>query len=529
MMGSTAPIETSTSIAPEPQIQSQFPNRRLYPEHSPTRIASGLKVRDVKICPEGKLILYQVCPFYRVTDRVVSALWLAGVDQPQSAIQLTSGEFNDRGGIFHPDGSCIFFLSDRNSPGKESSIYTLSLGQSPLVDFRGHIHNGSEAPTKPEPIILTSKFNKKGVHDFKVSPDGKRVAFSSPDESTPEDIEKLKEKNDARVVGSKDGLSRLRIYSCETDEIRTLNNISSDKHVEEFTWSPDSQNLLYRLRENKGIEWTEFEVLLESINVIDEHARPKSLGSFPRSPSGQNIWLSSGHITTLQSYEPHRSLDALTLYVHHLPSLHLGSERIYGVESDAVRILHVNAHAPYANTIHEENDSITVEVSRDTDTQIEIITFSRDSPQHVHKFTLFHTFSDAIWFNSWDAKRVLEPGGEITYVFAGVLSSGPWHEPPNVWSGKIRVKVDEGCAEETVNEMRALLRREGMLTCVSKHLEWLVEAPTLETRVISWTTKDGIELSGLVRFPPGHNPESDGRLPTVLFLHGGPYRRVLTS
>lgn len=526
-MGST---ETSTSIAPEPQIQSQVPNRRLYPEHSPTRIASEPKVRDIKISPDGKLILYQVCPFYRVTDRVVSALWLAGVDQPQSAIQLTSGEFNDCGGIFHPNESSILFLSDRNAPGKGSFIYTLSLDRHPLVDYQGRHRNGNETPTKPEPSILTSKFNKKGVQDFKVSPDGKWIAFSSPDESTPKDLEKLQEKNDARVVGSKGGLSRLRVYSCETDEIRTLNNISSDKHVEAFTWSPDSRNLLYRLRENKGIEWTEFEVLLESINVIDMHALPKSLGSFPRSPSGQNIWLSSGHVATLQSYEPHRSLDARTLHVHHLPSLHLGSERIYGVESDAVRIL--PAHTPHANTIHEGNDLIAVEVSRDTDTQIDIITFSPDSPQHVHKFTLFHTFLDAVWFNSWDAKLVLEPRGEITYVFAGVLSSGPRHEPPNVWSGKIRVKANEGVAEENVNdvnEIRTLSRKEGTLTCLSKHLEWLVEAPTLKTRIIKWTSKDGIGLSGLVRFPPGHNPELDGRLPTVLFLHGGPYRRVLTS
>ena len=524
-MGSTVPAQTSTggtSISePEPWIQSRVPNRRLHPEHSATKIASSPKVRDVKISPDGKLVLYQVCPFYRAADRAVSALWLAGVDQPQSAIQLTSGEFNDRGGIFHPDGR-ILFLSDRNAPGKGTFIYTLSLGQSPLVDYRGYHQNGNGAPTKPEPKLLTSKFNKKGVQGFEVSPDGRWVAFSSPDDSTPQDLEKLQEKNDARVVGSKHGLSRLRVYSYETDEIRTLDNISSDKHVEAFTWSPDSQHLLYRLRENKDTEWTEFEVLLESINVIDEHARPKSLRSFPRSPSGQNIWLSSGHVASLQSYEPYRSLDARTLHVHHLASPHLGSERIYGVENDAVRILRV--HAPRANAIHEGNDLIAVEVSHDTDTQIDIITFSPSSPQHVHKFTLFHTFSDAFWFNSWDAKRVLEPGGEITYVFAGVLSSGPRHEPPNVWSGKIRVKVNEGGNEENIDEIRALSRKDGTLTCLSKHLQWLVEAPALKTEVIKWTTNDGIESSGLVRFPPDHNPESDGPLPVVLFLHGGPYR-----
>ncbi|KIM43012.1 hypothetical protein M413DRAFT_435188 [Hebeloma cylindrosporum] len=505
-MGSTASsTDKSASIDSEPRIQPQVPNRRLHPEHSPTRIASQVKVRDVKISPDGKLILYQVTPFYRATNRAVSALWLAEADQPQSAIQLTSGEFNDREGVFHPDGSRILFLSDRNDPGKASFIYALSLGHPPPVGYQGRHRNASEAPTKPEPIILTSKFNNKGVRGFEVSPDGKWVAFSSPDEPTPEALEKLQEKNDARVIDSKDGESRLRVYNCETDEIRTLDNIRSDKHVEAFTWSPDSRYLLYRLRENVGTEWTEFEVSLEFISVMDEHARPKFLRSFPRSPSGQNIWLSSGHVMSLQSYDPHRLLDARTLHVHHLTSSHLDSERIYGVENDAVRIL--RAHNPHANTIHEGHDFIAAEVSHDTDTQIDIITFSPGSPQHIHKFMLFRTFSDAIWFNSWDVKRVLEPDGEITYVFAGVLSSGPRHEPPNVWSGRIRVK--------------------GTLTCLSKHLEWLVEAPVLRTEVIRWTTNDGIELSGLARFPPGHNPETDGRLPAVLLLHGGPYRVLL--
>lgn len=519
---------TSSYPGPEAHTQSQVPNQRLNPGHKPTQIAAEPKVRDVKISPDGKLILYQVTPFYRAGDRTLSELWLAETDRPQSAIQLSSGEFNDRGGVFHPDGTQILFLSDRQTPGKGSYIYTLALGQPPLVDYRGYHRNDTPddaTKTKPEPRILTSKFSKKGVQGFEISPDGKWVAFTSQDESTPEDLQKMQEKNDARVIGSKDGLSRLRLYNFETDEILTLGNVPTDKQVEGFTWSPDSQSLLYRLRENRGTEWTEFEVLLESISVIDKGAQPKSLGSYPRSPSGSNIWLSSGHIASLQNYEPHNSLDARTLHIHHLPTSQPYSERIYGVEEDAVRIL--RAHIPHPSTLTNTNDAkkdiLAVEVSYDTDSHIDIITFDPDNPRYPHKFTLFHTSSDAIWFNSWDVKRVCDPSDPlaVTYVFAAVLSSGPRHEPPNVWSGKIQMHADR----ENIKEIPTLSRANGNLTRLSDHLKWLVEAPVLNTEVIRWKTKDGIELSGLVRFPPGYSPGSDGQLPTILFLHGGPYRR----
>jgi hypothetical protein len=53
---------------------------------------------------------------------------------------------------------------------------------------------------------------------------------------------------------------------------------------------------------------------------------------------------------------------------------------------------------------------------------------------------------------------------------------------------------------------------------LSNHLQWLSNAPTLKTQVIHWKTKDGIELSGSVRFPPNCDPSRGGRLPAILFI-----------
>ncbi|KAF5357248.1 hypothetical protein D9756_006666 [Leucocoprinus leucothites] len=570
-MGSKAPSINGTSpylVPPTPSetvrvSQSQVPdfqtNPRLDPGHTPTFIASQPKVRDVRVSPDGKLILYQVTQFYRPTDRTISTLWLAETNKPQSAIPLTSGKFNDRSGIFHPDGTRILFLSDRQTPGKGSVVYSLSLGQTPFVDHQTSYHRGdgnagnlvdenhevtaavpdsvdevvncSKGSAIPEPTILTSKFSKKGVQGFEISPSGKLLAFSSPDESSPNDQLKIQEKNDAVVIGSKGGFSRLRVYDFASDSIRTLDNVATDKQLEGFTWSAHSKEILYRLRQNRGTEWSEFEVALESISVVEEDAKPKSLGSYPRSPAGSNIWLSSGHIASLQNYEPENVLDARTLHVRHLPTSSFQStpERIYGVNEDAVRIL--RAHVPQNDEEGKstnQNDFLAVEVSHDTDSHIDIITFSPSSQTYTSKFTLFRTSSDAIWFNSWDAKRIINPSDptSITYVFAAVLSSGPRHEPPNAWSGTIQVRLDDKGNEEIVSGgVLPLSRSNGNLTLLSNHLTWLSKAPVLKTEVIHWKSKDGVELSGLVRFPPGYNHSADGRLPTILFLHGGPYRR----
>ncbi|TFK32017.1 Alpha/Beta hydrolase protein [Crucibulum laeve] len=462
--------------------------QRLNPPHSPALIASTEKVRDVKISPDGRCILYQVQPFYKV-DRTTAALWLARTDVEQSARQLTSGEFNDKAAVWHPNGKRVVFLSDRHSPGKSPLLYTV------LV----------EASIDTEPVVLSTGFGKKGVQAFDISPDGKYIAFTSVDDPTDEDLKKFQEKDDAREYGSKSGLSRLRLYDFATQNISTTQGIRQDMHVESFTWSPDSKELLYRLRQNRGSEYSEMEIVVERI-MIDGFECPKSVSSYPRSPSGPNIWLSSGHVATLQSYEPHNSLDARTLFGQRIDQnwrVDKSAKRVaklYGVTEDAVRIVNLGASSA-------GDGMVAVEVCKDVDTHIDVVLFSKHDVKTL--FTLFQTNEEAIWFGAWDAKKVLTESGEVSFVFAAVLSSGIRHQPPNVWAGRV-----VGSNGGTVLEKLRL----------SSHLQWLTDAPMIKAEVIHWKATDGTQLNGVVRYPPGYSASS-GVLPTILFIHGGPYRR----
>ncbi|KAF9467818.1 Alpha/Beta hydrolase protein [Collybia nuda] len=457
----------------------------------PEKISNTLRARDLKLSTDGLSVLYQVAPFYKV-ERVLSEIWLAKVDEPQSARPLTNGLFNDRAPAFHPDGKRILFLSDRHNPGKTLHIYVLDMAEG----------------KSPEPVPLLSSSAKKGVQGFEISPDGNFVAFTSADEET---VQAGVEVSDVKVFGgsgSTSGFSRFRIYSFRTGEVTTLRGVREDRQIESATWSPNSKWLLYRLRGGRGPEFAELEVTLESIGVDEEGSKPNILGVYPRSPAGPNLWVSSGHVLSLQNYEPNNRLDARTVFTQRVDNAFTpvaklkGWERLYGESEDAVRIIDMT---PGGDT--HGGGVVAVEVCTGVDTRIDIISVNSEGSMAIQG-TLFRTHDDAVWFGAWDAKRVVDGDGNTSYVFAGVLSSGIKHEPPNVWAGRVT-----GEAREIPSKCR-----------LSSHLEWMVEAPAIKTEVIYWNTADGTQLSGLIRYPPAYDA-SWGPLPTVMFIHGGPYRR----
>ncbi|KAJ7745449.1 Alpha/Beta hydrolase protein [Mycena maculata] len=452
-----------------------------------TRIAASGKVREIRLSPDGVYVVYQDQHQYKVGPSTEADLWVARTDVPGSARLLVAGGCYNGGVVFHPDARRIVFLSDRATPGKAGQMYVLDIT--------------AEAGTEPEAITTG-----KTVQGFDISPDGTRIAFLSPAPVGEAYTARMKDKYDAKVYGEKVGLSQIMLYDFATGETSAVEGIRDDRHVESLTWSPDSKELLYRLRENKGVEYSEMPILVERMAIAAENPVPIRVATYPRSPAGQNVWLGSGHIADLQSYIPANTLDARTLFVHRTGEPFCtgnegGTTRLYGDTEDAVRI--VNMQAGAANTDGES--FLAVEVCKDIDTHMDVVVCSADGVRVVS--TIFKTDDDAIWFSAWDAKRVVDAAGEVSYIFAAILSSATRYEPPNAFT----IRVDSKGTLKT----RAKL---------SSHLQWLADAPRLRTEIVYWNAKDGTRLSGVVKYPPDYE---SGRLPTVLFLHGGPYRRMI--
>ncbi|KAG6919832.1 hypothetical protein DXG01_000337 [Tephrocybe rancida] len=176
-------------------------------------------------------------------------------------------------------------------------------------------------------------------------------------------------------------------------------------------------------------------------------------------------------------------------------------DRSYGVEEDAVRMVSLGLGSTRDTTI-------AVEVSSNVDTHIDVVFLDRPAGGPV---TIFRTREEAIWFGAWDARMVVDEG-HTSYFVAAVISSGIRHEPPNVWS--FRVSAD---GRENYTRLQ-----------LSSHLQWLSNIPVFSTEVIQWQSFDGTSLNGIIRYPPGYCTSDEPR-PTILFLHGGPYRRDISG
>jgi Tol biopolymer transport system component len=167
----------------------------------------------------------------------VSTLWLAK-NEANSSRKLTSGNYNDTSPTWHPrDNSRIAFLSDRAKPVESSAIWLLSL-------------EGGD------PLPLTKEDNEQTIDAYAFSPDGKTIAYVSPDEKekTEDDEE------EPEVWDEKWDYAKLRLLDVETLETKVLlgNGLFTFlklwPNIGEIAWSPDGQSLVFMSTLNPHIE-----------------------------------------------------------------------------------------------------------------------------------------------------------------------------------------------------------------------------------------------------------------------------------
>ena len=163
----------------------------------------------------------------------VSSLWLASAKEPRSARQLTSGAFADSSPVWHPDGNRILFFSDRAAAGNKAGVWSLRL-------------DGGDA------IAITPTEAEQSVEQWKLSPDGKTVAFLAGDEKS--EKEKTKGGDDPRpyVWGEEWEFARLRLVDVETKQTKVL--VREDRHIVDMSWSRDGKSITFRSNSNTEYE-----------------------------------------------------------------------------------------------------------------------------------------------------------------------------------------------------------------------------------------------------------------------------------
>jgi len=305
---------------------------------------------------------------------------------------------------------------------------------------------------------------------FKISPDGKWVAFAGYE--TPPDLEKAKkEKLDFRIIDADPENHAIHIVPAESDSNgkRIQKKLfEANYHVANFNWSPDSRYIAFEhwpgpLADN----WTKADIS----EVEVETGKVKALAATGASESSPHYSPDGRYIAFNRSSDPPRWA---------------GDERIV--------LLARTGGTPRAlpptfdeqpNLIGWTGDSTRIIFSETKKTKVALYAMPVDGQPTI----LYEPEKGIVGSASLN----------VTGTHLGFSRESPEEAPEAFLMGA------NGPAK-AVRVSRANLD--------------LPKLPLGETKVISWKSKDGAEIEGLLTLPVGYEPGK--RYSLILNIHGGP-------
>ena len=322
--------------------------------------------------------------------------------------------------------------------------------------------NGGEA----EPMTD----GKSGVGNFNWSPDGRWIAFTMTDSKTDEEEKNDKGKNDFRWIDETVKLARLYVLPVQKDgngkrEPRKLTTASY--HVEDFDWSNDGSRIAFG------------------------HVKTPVANDWPTSDVSI-VEVASGNVTVLAN------------------SAAAETSPVYSPDGKSIAVLASDVPARWAQ-------SGSIQIYPASGGQPKNLTTSFDAQPFI-----------AGW--SSDSKRIYfsEPKGTGTQVYSFDVAANRIDEikvTPAVLGG-----VNLNRASTTFAFVRQTSDTPGDVYIAAVNDFTPVQITTANaglkmpavgrTEVITWKSKDGKQIEGLLTYPV--NYQAGQRVPMILNIHGGP-------
>jgi dipeptidyl aminopeptidase/acylaminoacyl peptidase len=193
-------------------------------------------VSDPQVSPDGKWAAYVVSDLNDDKSDYQTDLWLVSVDGGEPR-RLTTANAADESPRWSADGRLIAFLSERPRPGAKKDDETPKQDR---AEDEGKRQLWLIRPDGGEAWILSNA--KGGVSDFEWSRDGRAIAYLSREPKSEERKKKEKDKDDAWTPSMKYPWNRLWVMDVAARKATQLT--SGELHVTGFSFSPDGKRLV---------------------------------------------------------------------------------------------------------------------------------------------------------------------------------------------------------------------------------------------------------------------------------------------
>ncbi len=408
--------------------------------------------------PDGATVVYTVTVTNAAEDKLQSDLWRVGFDSGDRT-QLTDTPRHDEWApAWSPDGRWLAFLSDRGEDDAQTQVWAVPVG-------------GGEAR------VLTNL--PSGVDDFQWAPDSLRLALTSTDPERPAGAPKPK--NPPPIVTDRFhfkqdvdgylGARRSHLYLHEIASGQTT-QLTSGAHDEAYpAWSPDGRRIVFVTRSGEDPDRRP----RIALQVIEPRAGATA------KPLAQ---LDGADSDSLEGLRPQWSPDG---------------RRIAYLQGGAEKWIY---YAPMQLAL------------------IDAMTGAVTVPAPIDRW-----FSHVQWAPDGKSVLALVEQSRTTHVSrieiatgkVTPLTSGARTDAGFATSRQGRMVVLGG-DDVTPNELAAF--EQGKLRSLGTHNAWLAQKKLARFEDITFKSKDGTAIDGLVVKPPDHVPGR--RYPTILRIHGGP-------
>ena len=317
---------------------------------------------------------------------------------------------------------------------------------------------------------------KGGISGFKFSPDGSQIAFTMTDPPTEDDEKNTKEKSDARVMDENLKYSRLYVMPTKADEsgarqVRKLTeenyNVSGGFFGGAFDWAPDGNAIAFvHTKTPKIDDWPTADISI--VEVTSGSVRPL---------------VSTGAAETSPTYSPDGRSIAFT--VSDDPPTWAFTSRVHVISprgSEFKSLAGTFDRQPNILGWNEKGDAVLVSEA--------------------------HRTMNRIYLLPLDGSK----SGNLTPPSS--LIDNPILNRSRQYLG-FTAQSSNRPAEAFISPIASY----GNPTQVSQ-VQDLPDLPIGATEVINWTSKDGMEIEGLLTYPALYRPGTT--VPLLVIVHGGP-------